>query len=180
MNQPKTKTVFIDRDGTLIEEVNYLSRVEDLRFFDYTDAAIRLLKENGFLVIVVTNQSGIGREIYTESALREIHDKIQNDLTEKIDAFYFCPHTPTDGCACRKPRLGMIETAQADFSIDLEKSWIVGDKAIDVETGFNAGIKTALVLTGYGRADVEKLKRPPDIVAANLLEVVQGIIGRQK
>ncbi len=172
----KQKTVFIDRDGTLIEEVNFLSRLEDLQFFDYTNDAIRLLKENGFLVVIVTNQSGVGRGIYTESAMHEIHGKIQTDLTEKIDAFYFCPHLPTDGCVCRKPNLGMIEAAQRDFTIDLENSWMIGDKAIDVETGFNAGIKTAMVLTGYGRRDFEKLNKKPDIVAENLLEAVEEIL----
>lgn len=186
MNQPKTKnqklktkTIFIDRDGTLIEEVNFLSRVEDLRFFDYTDKAIRLLKENGFLVFAVTNQSGIGRGLFTESAMHQIHEKIQAKLTGKIDVFYFCPHLPDAGCACRKPKLGMIEAAQRDYAIDLENSWIIGDKAIDVETGFNALIKTALVLTGYGSKDLEKLKRPPDVIAENLLEAVVEILKLQ-
>ena len=167
--------VFIDRDGTLIEEVNFLSRVEDLQFFSYTDEAVKILKKSGFLVIVVTNQSGIGRKIFAESAMHEIHSEIQKDLSEKLDAFYFCPHLPTDGCACRKPNLGMIETALENFDIDLENSWIIGDKAIDVETGFNAGIKTALVLTGYGTKAIEELKRKPDIVAENLLEAVKTI-----
>ena len=176
IQNPKSPTVFIDRDGTLIEEVNYLSRVEDLRFFDYTDEAIRLLKESGFLVVVVTNQSGIGREIYTEAAMHEIHAQIQTDLTEKLDAFYFCPHLPDANCRCRKPNLGMLEAAQAEFAVDLDNSWMIGDKAIDVETGFNAEIKTAMVLTGYGRKDIEKLARKPDIVAANLLEAVEKIL----
>ena len=173
---PKSPAVFIDRDGTLIEEVNFLSRLEDLQFFSYTDEAVRLLKASGFLVIVVTNQSGIGREIFSESAMHEIHGKIQADLSEKLDAFYFCPHLPTDGCACRKPNLRMIETACADFNIDLENSWMIGDKAGDVETGFNAGIKTALVLTGYGRKAEKELKRKPDVVAGNLLEATKIII----
>ena len=111
----KQKTVFIDRDGTLIEEVNFLSRIEDLRFFSYSAEAVRRLKESGFLVIVVTNQSGIGRGIFTESAMHAIHERIQNDLTVKLDAFYFCPHLPTDGCRCRKPNTGMLEAAQAGF-----------------------------------------------------------------
>ncbi len=170
------KTVFIDRDGTLIEEVNFLSRLEDLRFFSYTDEAIKILKENDFRVIVVTNQSGIGREIYSEAAMNLIHEMIQENLTEKLDRFYFCPHLPTDGCDCRKPNLGMIEAACADFPIDLEKSWMIGDKALDVELGFNAGIKTALVLTGYGKKDLAKLKKKPDIVAKNLLEAVFRIL----
>jgi D-glycero-D-manno-heptose 1,7-bisphosphate phosphatase len=174
----KSPAIFIDRDGTLIEEVNFLSRVEDLRFFSYTAEGIRLLKENGFLVIVVTNQSGIGRGIFGEEAMHRIHDKIQKDLTETLDSFYFCPHLPTDGCHCRKPNLGMIEAACADFAIDLENSWIIGDKAIDVETGFNAGIKTALVLTGYGQEALKTLEGTPDVIAEDLLEAVNKIIER--
>lgn len=173
MKQP---AVFIDRDGTLIEEVNFLARVEDLSFFSYTDEAVRLLKEKGFLIIVVTNQSGIGRGIFPVAAMHEIHEEIQRDLTVKLDAFYFCPHLPTDGCRCRKPRLGMIEQACADFAIDLQNSWIVGDKALDVELGWNANIKTALVLTGYGRSDLEKLPKRPDCVAETLLEAAETII----
>lgn len=172
----KSKAVFIDRDGTLIEEVNFLSRVEDLRFFPFTAEAIKLLKENGFLVIVVTNQSGIGRKIFEESAMHRIHEKIQQHLSQKLDGIYFCPHLPDENCVCRKPNLGMIESACADFSIDLENSWMIGDKAIDIETGFNANIKTALVLTGYGRKQAEKLKKTPDLTAENLLEAVKIII----
>lgn len=174
-DNPKSKAVFIDRDGTLIEEVNFLSRVEDLRFFPFTVEAVRLLKENGFLIIVVTNQSGIGREIFAESAMHEIHEKIQADLPDKLDGFYFCPHLPTDNCRCRKPNLEMIEKACENFAIDLENSWMIGDKKIDVETGFNAGTKTALVLTGYGRKSIEEMERKPDVVAENLLEAVKEI-----
>ncbi|MEO6588072.1 MAG: HAD family hydrolase [Pyrinomonadaceae bacterium] len=172
----KRKAIFLDRDGTLIEEVNFLHRVEEMQFFSYTEKAVELLKENDFLVIIVTNQSGIGREIYTETAMHSIHEAIQQNVENKIDAFYFCPHLPTDGCECRKPKLGMIESALRHFNIDLEKSWMIGDKAIDVETGFNAGIKTALVLTGYGSKAVESLTGKPDIVAENLLEAVHGIL----
>lgn len=170
------KTVFIDRDGTLIEEVNFLHKVEEMRFFPFTVEAVRMLKERGFLVVVVTNQSGIGRRIFEESAMHLIHEKIQEELTEKIDEFYFCPHLPDEGCSCRKPNLGMIETARANFPIDLENSWMIGDKLIDIETGFNAGIKTALVLTGYGPKTVRNLERKPDVIAENLLEAVKEII----
>jgi D-glycero-D-manno-heptose 1,7-bisphosphate phosphatase len=174
----KKPAVFVDRDGTLIEEVNFLARVEDLRFFPFTIEAVRLLKADGFFTIVLTNQSGIGRGIFDETAMRRIHEKIQSELSEKLDAFYFCPHLPNAGCRCRKPSVGMIESACRDFAIDLENSWIVGDKALDVETGFNARIKTALVLTGYGRKDVKKLDKKPDLVAENLLEAVRLITGK--
>lgn len=170
------RAIFIDRDGTLIEEVNFLHRIEDLRFFDYTDEAVKSLKEQGFLVIVATNQSGIGRKVYSENDMHNIHQAIQNDLTEKIDAFYFCPHLPDEGCHCRKPNLGMIEQAMADFEIDLSNSWMIGDKILDVELGFNAKLKTALVLTGYGEKHLEEFGLKPDIVANNLLEAVEEIL----
>lgn len=172
----KQKAIFIDRDGTLIEEVNFLHRVEELRFFDYTDEAVKLLKKNGFLVLVATNQSGIGRKVYAESDMHAVHEAIQNQLTEKIDAFYFCPHLPGEGCICRKPNLGMIEQAQKDFEIDLENSWMIGDKQLDVELGFNAKLKTALVLTGYGKNHLEKLNLQPNIVANTLIEAVNEIL----
>lgn len=172
----KRKAVFIDRDGTLVEEVNFLSRAEDLRFFSFTDEAVKLLKEHGFLVIVITNQSGINRKFFTEAAMHEIHEAIQNELTEKIDAFYFCPHLPDEACACRKPKTAMIQNAVEDFEIDLENSWFVGDKALDVETGRNANLKTALVLTGYGKQAVEQLENQADLTAENLLEAVKEIL----
>lgn len=174
----KQKAAFIDRDGTLIEEVNFLSRTEDLRFFSFTGEAVRLLKENGFLVIVITNQSGIGRKIFTEAAMHDIHEAIQKQLNEKIDAFYFCPHLPNENCACRKPKTEMIRRAAADFAIDLENSWFVGDKTIDVEAGQNAKLKTALVLTGYGKRAVEQLENQADLTAENLLEAVKEILNR--
>ncbi len=172
----KRPAVFVDRDGTLIEEVNFLSRVEDLRLFPFTAEAVKLLKEHGFLVIVVTNQSGIGRGIYDEAAMHAIHDEIQAELSGAVDAFYFCPHLPCDGCDCRKPNLGMIESALADFEIDIERSWMVGDKKIDVETGNNAGIRSALVLTGYGRQHQASLEYIPDLVAEDLIDAVGKIM----
>jgi len=172
----KSKAVFIDRDGTLIEEVNFLHRVEELRFFSFTDEAIRLLKENGYKVVLVTNQSGIGRGIYTVEEMHAVHEKIQEELTEKLDAIYFCPHLPNAGCACRKPNLGMIESALTDLPIELEGSWMIGDKKLDVELGINAGITPILVKTGYGEAHLSELERKPEYVAENLLEAVRLIV----
>jgi D-glycero-D-manno-heptose 1,7-bisphosphate phosphatase len=174
----KQPAAFIDRDGTLIEEVNFLSRIEDLRLFDFTVEAVRRLKLSGFLVIVVTNQSGIGRDIFDEDAMRSIHDEIQNQLENSIDAFFHCPHLPCDGCRCRKPELGMIEAAGREFEIDMDRSWMIGDKKIDVETGINAGISSAMVRTGYGSVHEPELDRKPDVVADNLLEAVEKILLR--
>ncbi|MEO6334229.1 MAG: HAD family hydrolase [Pyrinomonadaceae bacterium] len=168
-----TKAAFLDRDGTLIEEVNFLSNIEDLRVFPFTFDAVKLLKDAGFLVIVVTNQSGIGRGIYDEAAMNAIHDELQEQLGGMIDAFYFCPHLPCDGCRCRKPGLGMLESAVDAFSVDLPSSWMIGDKKIDVETGQKAGTRTALVMTGYGRSHADDLESRPDVLAENLLDAVR-------
>ena len=173
----KQPAVFLDRDGTLIEEVNYLSRVEDLTLFPFTLEAVKMLKNNGFLVIVVTNQSGIGRGVYAESDMHAIHDAIQSELSDAIDAFYFCPHLPCDGCKCRKPGLGMIESAMSDFEIDIERSWMVGDKKIDIETGQAADMSTALVLTGYGLSHKSLLQDLPNVISTDLAEAANHIVG---
>ncbi len=181
MTDPSGKpAVFVDRDGTLIEEVNFLSRVEDLKIFPFTRRALEMLREAGFMVIVVTNQSGIGRNIYDVEAMKAIHTKMGDELPGLINAFYYCPHLPCDGCACRKPGLGMIESARHDLLISLSGSWMIGDKTIDAETGFNAGIGTALVRTGYGRLHEPQLQRRPDIVADNILTAVEQILRAPK
>jgi len=173
------KAIFLDRDGTICEDVGYLSRPEQIKLFPFAAEAVRLLNENGFIVILITNQSGIARGFFDENALREIHEKLVSELAEqnaKLDAIYFCPHNSVDNCACRKPKTGMIEQATKDFSIDLKNSWMIGDKWIDVETGFRAKTKTALVLTGYGQKDIQQLERKPDIIAESLFETVEKII----
>ncbi len=172
----KRPAVFIDRDGTLIEEVNFLSRVEELRIFPFTPPAIKLLKDNGYLIIVLTNQSGIARGKYTEADMHAIHDQIQIELGGAIDAFYFCPHLPSAECECRKPGLGMINAAIADFEIDMSASWMVGDKKIDVETGENANIQSALVLTGYGLKHQPTLNHLPTVISETLADAAHRIL----
>ncbi len=121
----KKSAVFLDRDGTICEDVNYLSRPDELKIFPFAAEAVRLLNENDFLVILITNQSGIARGFFDENALRDIHEKLVFELAEqnaKLDAIYFCPHNPVDNCTCRKPKPGMIEQAARDFSIDFSNS----------------------------------------------------------
>lgn len=178
-NSKLKKAVFLDRDGTICEDVNYLSRPEQLKIFPFAAEAIRLLNENDFLVILITNQSGIARGFFDEKALGEIHAKLIAELAEqnaKLDAIYFCPHDSVADCRCRKPQTGMIEQAARDFAIDLENSWMIGDKRIDVETGSSAGTKTALVLTGYGQMELEKLTAKPNLEANDLLCAVMELI----
>lgn len=172
----KKPAIFLDRDGTLIEEVNYLSRVEDLRLFPSTFTAVKSLKDHGFHIIVVTNQSGIGRGIFDERSMHAVHEQIQTELNGMIDRFYFCPHLPCDGCLCRKPGLGMVNAAMADLEIDLSASWFIGDKKIDVEAGQNAGMRTALVLTGYGQSHENLLEVEPDIISSDLGTAAEDII----
>lgn len=178
MDPSKQKTIFLDRDGILIEEVNFLSRLEDVKLFPFTREALDLLKSSGFQIVVVTNQSGVGRGLFDEESMHAIHLLIQHELNDAIDGFYFCPHLPEASCHCRKPQLGMIEGARRDIPIDMSISWVVGDKDLDVELGFNAGLRTVLVETGYGRDHAKILRRKPERIAANLLEAARYITTR--
>jgi len=176
----KKKTIFLDRDGTLIEEVNFLSRLDELKLFPFTYSAIDLLKSAGFQLIVITNQSGIARGIYAEDAMHSIHEQIQIELDHAIAAFYFCPHLPDAGCDCRKPGLQMIQNADDEFGVDFSDSWVVGDKALDMETGFAGSMSTALVRTGYGAEHENLLIQKPEIIADNILEAAKEIVARGK
>jgi D-glycero-D-manno-heptose 1,7-bisphosphate phosphatase len=171
------KAVFLDRDGTLIEEVNFLSRIEDLKVFPFTLEALKLLKSEGFLLIVITNQSGIGRGVYSEEAMHAIHRQMQIELDDAIDAFYFCPHLPDEECDCRKPNLGMIRKALDDFEIDMSNSWVVGDKRLDFDVGSNAGIMALMVKTGYGSQHSAEISNQAD-VAENILDAAHKITGK--
>lgn len=163
----KHRAVFLDRDGTINVEVQYLNKVEEFELIPGVPFALKRLKDAGFLLVVVTNQSGIGRGLYDEAALHDIHDHMHEELAQygiSIDACYFCPHHPEHGtgdyrkeCACRKPLPGMLEQAAADLDIDLSLSYMIGDKLGDVQAGLNAGCTSLLVLTGYGSGDVSHL-----------------------
>lgn len=151
------KAVFLDRDGTINIEKNYLYRIEDFEFIDGVPEAIKLLNDAGYLVIVVTNQAGIGRGYYTEEDMNILHRYIDKQLKKygaHIDAYYYCPHHPEYGigeykkeCDCRKPRSGMLEKAIKDFNIDINNSYIIGDKIWDMQAGRNIGIKGFQVIT---------------------------------
>lgn len=150
--------VFLDRDGTINEEVDYLSDPADLVLLPGAAAAIRRWNGAGYLVVVVTNQSGIARGLLDEERLREIHDRLQRMLAREgaaIDAFYHCPHHPDFGepplrerCGCRKPAPGMLLRAAEELHLDLERSWIVGDSLRDLEAGAAVGVRGILVETG--------------------------------
>ncbi len=180
--------IFLDRDGTINEDVNFLSSPEQVVLIDGSAEAIREMNELGLKVIVFTNQSGIARGYFTEEDLHRVHSRLDELLARsgaRIDAYYYCPHHPTEGngeykieCECRKPKDGMLRRASTEQNIDLKKSFVVGDRCIDIQAGKTAGATTILVLTGYGLQEYEKCKNEnfePDFVAKNLKEAVEII-----
>jgi len=179
------RAVFLDRDGTLIEEVGYLDRIDRLELFPYSIDAVRLLNRAGFDVIVATNQSGVARGFFDESFVHESHRSLADTLTRggaRLDALYYCPHHPQAEveayrrvCDCRKPEAGLLRRAAADRGIDLQRSFVVGDRAGDMGAAHAVGAGGVLVLTGNGRrAEVEPEHRA--IVAENLMEAVSWIL----
>jgi D-glycero-D-manno-heptose 1,7-bisphosphate phosphatase len=145
------RAVFLDRDGTIIEEVGFCSNPADVRLYAGAAGAIQRLRDAGFLVIVITNQSGVGLGYFTEADYHAVHNEMLRQLAPAaIDAAYFSPDTPENAGPRRKPNPGMVLEAARDFGIDLARSYFVGDRAGDIECGRNAGTRTVLVQTGYG------------------------------
>lgn len=188
------KVVFLDRDGTINEEVHYLHRPEDLRILDGVSDAIRELKEAGFKLVVITNQAGVARGYYSCEDVEILHQYLNQQLEKDgghIDAFYYCPHHPVHGigeykkvCHCRKPDIGMFEMAEKDFSVDKSHSYMIGDKELDVQAGKNYGVESILVGTGYGadlKRECEETGREPfyDWYAEDLLAAARYIIRRE-
>jgi D-glycero-D-manno-heptose 1,7-bisphosphate phosphatase len=174
------RAVFLDRDGVINEEVDYLSRCEQLRVLPGAPMAIRRLRGAGFKVIVVTNQSGVGRGYFSLNRLRQIHALLRRRLAERgagLDALYFCPHLPGDACACRKPALGMLERARKRFSLDFKASYFVGDSTTDVKTARAAGCGAVLVRTGKGGRD-GRFGVEPDRVCRDLAAAADWILRR--
>jgi len=168
------RAVFLDRDGTMAIDVHYCRRPEDFHLFPETAKAIMILKAQGFKVIVITNQSGIGRGYFTEQTLAEIHRKMTDDLAKEnvtIDAIYYCPHHPDDNCDCRKPRPALILRAAKDFDIDLRRSYMVGDMPLDINLGKAAGCRTVLVANHITDKSLK-----PDAVAGDIYQAAQTIL----
>ena len=184
------RAVFIDRDGTISDEVGYVNHVSRYRVFPFAAEAVRLLNDAGWLAILVTNQAGVARGYFGEELIGEVHALLAAELRRggaRLDAVYYCPHHPSVGeppyrqdCDCRKPRPGLIRRAADELGLDLARSWMVGDRHSDIELARNAGVRSAFVLTGYGRGELEHQRgvwrHQPDLVAENLLEVVKEII----
>lgn len=181
------RAVFLDRDGTLCEEMGYLNHLSRFRMFPYAAAAVRRLNDKNLPVIVVTNQSGVARGIFPESLLHEVHKSMTEELARAgahVDGIYYCSHRSEDSCNCRKPRTGLLERAAREHNLALTDSFVVGDRYADIEMSHCAGARAVLVLTGYGRGEYEfhraKWPRQPEFVANDLTQAVDWILEEHK
>jgi histidinol-phosphate phosphatase family protein len=190
-NPVNKEAVFFDRDGTINEEVGYLSRLDQLVLYPTAARAIRMVNEAGMMAVVVTNQSGVARGIFDEAFLEKVHRRLQQMLADsgaRIDRFYYCPHHPAEGrvpyvldCDCRKPNPGMILRAARELHIDLGRSYMIGDTFRDVSAARRAGVTGILVRTGYGarQSDSEDLRGDgpePAYNARDILDAVSWIL----
>jgi D-glycero-D-manno-heptose 1,7-bisphosphate phosphatase len=189
----KHAAVFLDRDGTINEEVGYLDSLDKLKIIPCAYEAIRLINESGMKAVVISNQAGVARGLLTEEFVKKTNNHLQSILREQgvcINNFYYCPHHPTEGeepyrqvCDCRKPAPGMLLSAARDLKIDLKLSYMVGDRLLDMEAAKKAGVKGILVKTGYGKdllqddgPDKATPDNKPDFIAADILEAVKWIL----
>jgi D-glycero-D-manno-heptose 1,7-bisphosphate phosphatase len=187
------RAIFMDRDGTVCEEVGYVNHVDRLRLITGSAEAVRKVNRAGFQAVLVTNQAGVARGYMSEDLVGETHDRLRELLAgedARLDGIYYCPHHPDVGpsryrkaCDCRKPKAGMLLQAREEMGIDLEASYVIGDSIKDVETARRVGATAVLVLSGYGRGQLEHQSDAwtvrPDHVAEDLLEAVSWILERE-
>ena len=178
-SKPQDGAVFLDRDGTInINRPEYLYRIEDFRFAPPAILALQKLSELDYKIIIVTNQSGIGRGYFKVSDVSKLHNWLINELKRngiRIDRVYYCPHLPRDNCSCRKPKIGMLLKAAKDFNLSLAKSWLIGDDERDIITAREANLKTIKI----GEKMNKKLKVEPNYYVENLKEAVEIIISHE-
>jgi D-glycero-D-manno-heptose 1,7-bisphosphate phosphatase len=180
--------VFLDRDGTLNEELNFIRTADELHMIPGAAAAVRMLNQRGVITCVISNQSGVGRGYLKESDLIPIHHRLEEQLRNEgahVDQIYYCPHHPTEGmppynveCDCRKPKPGMLKRGSKEFNLDLSDSFVVGDSVVDIQAGNAVGATTVLVLTGYGADALDQCRRngiAPDYVAPTIVQAIDFI-----
>ena len=186
----KKRAVFLDRDGTINEQMGYINHVSRFVMLPRAAAAIRLLNERQVVAVVVSNQSGLARGYFPIEVLQEVHDRMNQELAAHgahVDGIYYCPHHPEakeaefrKNCDCRKPKTGLFDRAAAELDLDLARSYVVGDRFSDLKAAARIGAKGVLVLTGYGRGDLAYvgpgLDIKPDHVAEDLYAAVQWIL----
>lgn len=182
--------VFLDRDGTINEQMGYINHISRFILLPGAATAIRTLNEQNIPVVVVTNQSGLARGYFPPALLDAVHAQMEQELAAQdahIDGLYICPHHPEAKeeqfrkvCTCRKPKTGLLEQAAAELKLDLKQSFMVGDRWSDLKCGNQVGATSVLVLTGYGQGDLEYIgpeqEIQPDRVAQDLSDAVEWIV----
>ncbi|MDP3766177.1 MAG: HAD family hydrolase [Nanoarchaeota archaeon] len=174
-----SKAVFIDKDGVLVKDKGFVHKLEDFELIPNVIEGMKLLK--GYKLFIITNQSGIGRGIYSIEDFLRFNNHLIGKLKKhniKIQKTYYCPHKPEDNCECRKPSAKLTEDASQEFKINLKKSFVIGDRKRDIEMGHNAGCKTILVLTGNGMKEKDETKA--DYFAKDLLDAAKWILRNDK
>jgi D-glycero-D-manno-heptose 1,7-bisphosphate phosphatase len=183
------KAVFVDKDGTLIKDIPYNVDPERIELYDKAAQSLKALKENGFMIVLISNQSGVAKGYFEEIALKGVEEKIQKELAGEdvqFDAMFFCPHHPegiieaySKDCECRKPRPGMILNASKQFGIQLKHSWMIGDILHDVEAGNRAGCKTILINNGNETEWRINSNRLPTRVASSIADAANLILSEE-
>jgi D-glycero-D-manno-heptose 1,7-bisphosphate phosphatase len=182
--------VFLDRDGTLNRDVGYVTHLDDFQLYARAAAAVKRIADSGYAAILATNQAGVARGYFPEWMVEKVHEKLQSELAKhgaKLDAIYYCPHHPssedpayTIDSEMRKPRPGMLLKAAKEHDLALPRSFMIGDKYSDMECGWAAGCRSAFVLTGYGRGEMElrgdSWPRKPDIIAEDVYAAVESVL----
>lgn len=175
------KAIFLDRDGTLVEDFGFVYKIKDFKLLPNVIEALKLLK-NKFKFFIVTNQSGISRGYFTHEDTKKFNEHMLNEFQKqgiKIEKVYVCPHAPEENCDCRKPNKKFLQQAKKEFNLDLENSYVIGDKSVDVELGKNVGSKSIFVLTGYGKKELNELKTKPTFIAEGILDGAKWILNNQ-
>jgi D-glycero-D-manno-heptose 1,7-bisphosphate phosphatase len=186
----KEIAAFLDRDGTVSEEVGYVNHLSRYKMYPWTPPAIRNFNQAGVKAIIVTNQAGVARGYFSEELVKQVHAKLQAEMALAnvyLDAIYYCPHHPSVGeppyrraCNCRKPKIGMLQRAVEEFGVDLSRSYVIGDRYGDIELAHNAGAHSIFVLSGYGLGEYEYQRQgwklQPSWVVSNLLEASQVVL----
>ena len=185
-----SRAVFLDRDGTINVEKDYLIDPAEFEFIPGVPQALKRLQEAGFLLVVVTNQSGVGRGYFSLNQVDRLHQHMNQRLQKygvRLSGIYVCPHHPTAGtgqyltvCNCRKGEPGMLLQAAQELTIDLQQSYLVGDKEADIQAGQAAGCRSILVQTGYGCSDTESAQRTGAKIVADLTEAAEQILAEQR
>ena len=173
------RAVFLDRDGTIMEDANYVGTVEHVVLIARATQALKRLQDAGYKLFIITNQSGVGRGYFTRETVESIHAHLNEQFGRaggRFDRYYVCPHHPEDNCDCRKPKPKFLLDAAREYGLDLSRCFMIGDRASDIQAGINAGVSSILVLTGAGRETFANQEAKPDHVANDIAEAAAWIL----